>query len=109
MGNINKAHEMTKQDLINLILQQEEEIARLGRIINGEQFQMIENKQGLKKDDILIFKNNQTMVLGGHNMYIIAQYYNENLECVDKPEYDVEKIYRPQYIKVYQRQKNKIK
>ena len=42
-------------------------------------------------------------------MYIIAQYYNENLECVDKPEYDVEKIYRPQYIKVYQRQKNKIK
>ena len=45
------------------------------------------------------------MQLGGNNKYILEQYYNENLECTDKPEYSVEKIYRPQYKKIYQRKK----
>ena len=62
-------------------------------------------KEELKKDDILIFANNGTMVLGGNNMYVLDQYYDDQLQCIDKPEYSVEKIYRPQYIKIYQRKK----
>ena len=60
-------------------------------------------KEELKKDDILIFANNGTMVLGGQNMYVLERYYNDQLECTEKPEYSVEKIYRPQYKKIYQR------
>lgn len=63
-------------------------------------------KEELKKDDILIFANNGTMQLGGHNMYVIEQNYDDNLQCIGKPEYSVEKIYRPQYKKIYQRRKN---
>lgn len=63
-------------------------------------------KEELKKDDILIFANNGTMQLGGHNMYVIEQNYNDNLECIGKPDYDVDRIYRPQYKKIYQRRKN---
>lgn len=62
-------------------------------------------KEELKKDDILIFENNSTMVLGANNMYVLDQYYDDQLQCIDKPEYSVEKIYRPQYIKIYQRKK----
>lgn len=63
-------------------------------------------KEELKKDDILIFANNGTMQLGGQNMYVIEQNYNDNLECIGKPDYDVDRIYRPQYKKIYQRRKN---
>lgn len=63
-------------------------------------------KEELKKDDILIFQNNSTMVLGANNMYVIDQYYDDQLQCIEKPEYSVKKIYRPQYIKIYQRRKN---
>lgn len=72
---------------------------------NRPEIEVVPKKEELKKDDILIFSNNGTMQLGGNNMYILDQYYNDSLECIDKPEYTVDRIYRPQYVKIYQRKK----
>lgn len=73
---------------------------------NRPEIEITPKKEELKKDDILIFANNGTMVLGGNNMYVLEKYYNDQLECTEKPEYDVDRIYRPQYKKIYQRRKN---
>lgn len=61
------------------------------------------NKNELRNNDIITFKNKKAIVLSQINRYIINEYYNENLEHNTDPEYNIETVERPQYVKVYQR------
>lgn len=64
---------------------------------------IITTKRQLKNNDIITFKNKKAIVLSQINRYIINEFYNDNLEHKTDPEYNVEKVERPQYVKVYQR------
>ena len=61
------------------------------------------SKKDIKNDDILTFANKHKVVMSQNNRYILDQFYNDDLECIEKPEYTIETIERPQYVKVYQR------
>ena len=61
------------------------------------------SKNDLRNDDIIKFKNKKAIVLTQINRYIINEFYNDNLEHINDPEYNVEEVERPQYVKVYQR------
>lgn len=61
------------------------------------------SKNDLRNDDIIKFKNKKAIVLSQINRYIINEFYNDNLEHINDPGYDVEEVERPQYVKVYQR------
>ena len=66
---------------------------------------IITKKSQLKNNDIITFKNKKGIVLSQINRYIINEFYNDNLEHISDPEYNVEEVKRPQYVKVYQRNK----
>ena len=61
------------------------------------------NKNELRNNDIITFKNKKAIVLSQINRYIINEFYNDNLEHKTDPGYNVETIERPEYVKVYTR------
>lgn len=61
------------------------------------------SKNDLRNNDIIKFKNKKSIVLSQINRYIINEFYNDNLEHINDPGYNVEEVERPQYVKVYQR------
>ena len=65
------------------------------------------NKSDLKKDDILILKNNHTVVMDVTKFRIIHERYDDELNCLENDDYSVEKIYRPEYKLVFEREKGK--
>ena len=67
------------------------------------------NKNDLKSNDIIVFANNHSAVFGENNRYMIEQHFDDELKCIDNPDYDIMKIYRPQYEVIYERGKTKKK
>lgn len=67
------------------------------------------NKSDLKKDDILILKNNHTVVMDATKFRIIYERYDDELNCIENDEYSVDKVYRPEYKLVFERAKRKVK
>lgn len=65
------------------------------------------NKEDLKKDDILVMKNNHSLVLGANNMYVIREYYDDELNCINDDNYSIVKVFRPEYQLVFEREKEK--
>ena len=61
------------------------------------------DKNEIRNDDILIFANKHKVIMSQNNRYILDRFYNDDLECIEKPEYTIEEIERPQYVKVYTR------
>lgn len=63
------------------------------------------SKNDLRNDDIIKFKNKKAIVLSQINRYIINEFYNDNLEHINDPEYNVEEVLRPHYEKIYKKAK----
>lgn len=63
------------------------------------------SKNDLRNDDIIKFKNKKAIVLSQINRYIINEFYNDNLEHINDPEYNVEEVLRPHYEKIYKKVK----
>lgn len=67
------------------------------------------SKNDLRNNDIIKFKNKKSIVLSQINRYIINEFYNDNLEHINDPEYNVEEVLRPHYEKIYKKVKQKTK
>lgn len=67
------------------------------------------SKSDLQANDILVFKNGTHAFMDDRHFWIIAQYYDNELHCKTDSEYDVQKVYRPEYKMIYDRGKVKIK
>ena len=67
------------------------------------------NKRDLKKDDILIFKNNNTAVYDSSKIYVIDENYDDELNCLVNDNYTIVKVYRPEYKLVFDKQNEKNK
>lgn len=63
------------------------------------------SKNDLRNNDIIKFKNKKAIVLSQINRYIINEFYNDNLEHINDPEYNVEEVLRPHYEKIYKKVK----
>ena len=64
---------------------------------------MIMTKQDLMPNDILKFKNGAQVILSRYNFWVIDTFYDDDLKCLQKEEYDIEAVFRPSYDLVYSR------
>lgn len=55
------------------------------------------NKEDIQKDDLVEFANNKKAIVGYNILWIIKEYYNEDLTCKTNSDYDIIRIYRPTY------------
>lgn len=67
------------------------------------------SKKELQPNDMIEFKNGTKAFMDDRHFWIIAQYYDNELHCKTDSEYDVQKVYRPEYKMIYDRGKVKIK
>lgn len=51
-------------------------------------------KQDLKVNDILVFKNKHKSKLYASKMYIINEYYDDELNCLTNEDYNIIGLYR---------------
>ena len=66
------------------------------------------NKSDLKKDDILILKNNHTVVMDVTKFRIIHEKYDDKLNCINDDNYTIVKIFRPKYELIYDKSKTNL-
>jgi len=61
----------------------------------------------IKSGDILYFKNGSKAQLGINYLWVLKQYYDEDLNCKTNDEFDIVKIERPIYKKVYEKEEER--
>ena len=64
-------------------------------------------KNELKRDDILVFKNNHSAVLSASNQYRINNFYDDDLNHIYND--DFIEVLRPHYERIYEKVKKKTK
>ena len=62
------------------------------------------NKLDIQKNDIVEFANGNKAQVGINSLWIIQNYYDDKLNCIKKPEYNIVKIYRPTYEVIYEKE-----
>lgn len=58
-------------------------------------------KDELLPNDILKFQNGKQIILSKNNFWVIKQFYDNDLDCLNNPEYNVVAVFRPYYDLVY--------
>ena len=58
-------------------------------------------KQDLMPNDILKFKNGTQATLSINNFWVINQFYDNDLDCLNNPEYNIIAVFRPTYDLIY--------
>ena len=60
-------------------------------------------KDKIKPSDLIEFANGKKIIASGINMWVLREYYDEDLRCKTNPEFDIISISRPYYEKVFER------
>ena len=60
-------------------------------------------KDELLPNDILKFQNGKQIILSQNNFWVIRQFYDNDLDCLNNPEYNIIAVFRPSYDLVYSR------
>ena len=60
-------------------------------------------KNELLPNDILRFQNGKQIILSQNNFWVIKHFYDNDLDCLDNPEYNIIAVFRPSYDLVYSR------
>ena len=55
------------------------------------------NKNILQINDIVEFRSGKKATVGLNVLSVLDEYYNDDLTCKSRPEYDIIKIYRPRF------------
>lgn len=58
-------------------------------------------KDELLPNDILKFQNGKQIILSQNNFWVINQFYDNDLDCLNNPEYNIIAVFRPSYDLVY--------
>ena len=89
-----------------LLLKSKEEIIDMYLETQQKEHQLVGmSKSDLRANDMIEFKNGVKAFMDDRHFWIIAQYYDSDLHCITDPNYDVERVYRPEYKKIYDRAK----
>ena len=70
---------------------------------------MIMTKQDLMPNDILKFKNGTQAILTINNFWVIKQFYDNDLDCLNNPEYNIIAVFRPTYDLIYSKRMEDVK
>ena len=51
----------------------------------------------INSGDILIFANGEKREIGANILWLLRDYYDENLNCTTNPDFNIVQILRPEY------------
>lgn len=60
-------------------------------------------KDKIKPSDLIEFANGKKIIVSSINMWVLREYYEDNLRCNTNLEYDIVSISRPYYEKIFER------
>ena len=60
------------------------------------------NKYDIQENDILEFANGTKIQVGINKMWILRDFYGDDLKCLKDSEFDIVAIYRPTYEKIFE-------
>lgn len=55
----------------------------------------------LQENDIIKFKNGSKKIYSENDDFIISEFYDENLRCINNDNYTIVEILRPHYERIY--------
>ena len=61
----------------------------------------------INSGDILIFANGEKREVGTNILWLLRDYYDENLNCITNPDFNIVQILRPEYKVIYSKEEEK--
>lgn len=61
----------------------------------------------INRGDILIFANGEKREIGANILWLLRDYYDENLNCTTNPDFNIVQILRPEYKVIYSKEEEK--
>lgn len=61
----------------------------------------------INSGDILIFANGEKREIGANILWLLRDYYDENLNCTTNPDFNIVQILRPEYKVIYSKEEEK--
>ena len=61
----------------------------------------------INSGDILIFANGEKREVGTNILWLLRDYYDENLNCATNPDFNIVQILRPEYKVIYSKEEEK--
>lgn len=61
----------------------------------------------INNGDILIFANGEKREVGTNILWLLRDYYDENLNCTTNPDFNIVQILRPEYKVIYSKEEEK--
>lgn len=61
----------------------------------------------INSGDILIFANGGKREIGANISWLLRDYYDENLNCITNPDFNIVQILRPEYKVIYSKEEEK--
>ena len=61
----------------------------------------------INSGDILIFANGEKREIGANISWLLRDYYDENLNCITNPDFNIVQILRPEYKIIYSKEEEK--
>ena len=61
----------------------------------------------INSGDILIFANGEKREIGTNILWLLRDYYDENLNCTTNPDFNIVQILRPEYKVIYSKEEEK--
>lgn len=61
----------------------------------------------INSGDILIFANGEKGEIGANILWLLRDYYDENLNCTTNPDFNIVQILRPEYKVIYSKEEEK--
>ena len=61
----------------------------------------------INSGDILIFANGEKREVGTNILWLLKEYYDENLNCITNPDFNIVQILRPEYKVIYSKEEEK--
>ena len=61
----------------------------------------------INSGDILIFANGEKREVGTNILWLLRDYYDENLNCITNPDFNIVQILRPEYKIIYSKEEEK--
>lgn len=61
----------------------------------------------INSGDIVIFANGEKREVGTNILWLLKEYYDENLNCTTNPDFNIVQILRPEYKVIYSKEEEK--
>ena len=66
------------------------------------------NKSDIKPNDIVEFRNGHRATVDTQTLWVLNEYYDDDLVCSHNDNYTIDKVFRPRYEEIYDRDEREL-